>query len=104
MKPTCENRLAFLYLRPGHEDAVRGYFSKTWPDEFILVTQEEAITNGLFGPEPYHPDLENRVGDLIAISRDEAYLWWSKEQDFLLGRHGGMNSQDMLVPFLAVKL
>jgi predicted AlkP superfamily pyrophosphatase or phosphodiesterase len=104
MNPTCENRFTFLYTRPGNEDSVREYFSETWPDEFILITQEEAITKGLFGPEPYHPDLGNRVGDLIAISRDEAYLWWSKEQDFLLGRHGGMNSQDMLVPFLAVKL
>jgi hypothetical protein len=104
MKPTCENRLAFLYLRPGREDAVRDYFSHTWPGCFELVTQDVAIENGLFGPGPKHPGLFDRVGDLIVISQDDAYLWWANEDDFLLGRHGGMNPHDMLVPFLAARL
>jgi hypothetical protein len=58
----------------------------------------------LFGPGRVHPDLKNRIGDLIAIARQEAYLWWANEDDFLLGRHGGLHPQDMLVPFLAARL
>jgi hypothetical protein len=104
MKPTCENRLAFLYLRPCHEDAVREYFSQTWPDRFDLLSQDDAVDNGLFGPGDKHPDLTDRVGDLIVVARDDAYLWWANEDDFLRGRHGGLNPHDMLVPFLAVRL
>jgi hypothetical protein len=104
IKPTCENRFAFLYLKQGRIAAVQGYFAEHWPDRFLLITQEEALSAGLFGPGPHHPDLPDRVGDLIAIARDDAYLWWSDEKDFLLGRHGGMYPHDMLVPFLAVRL
>jgi hypothetical protein len=104
IKPTCENRFAFLYLRPGRENAVREYFNNNFPDRYYLVTPKEALNAGLFGPGPHHPALLDRIGDLIAIARDDAYLWWSEEADFLLGRHGGLHPHDMLVPFLAVRL
>ena len=51
-----------------------------------------------------HPNLTSRVGDLIAVARQDAYLWWHTKEDFLLGRHGGLNPQEMLVPFLGVRL
>jgi len=104
IKPTCENRLAFLYLRPGHEGDVRAYFSRHFPGRFSLITQDEAIHGGLLGPGPNHPDLLNRVGDLVAIAHDDAYLWWADQEDFLLGRHGSLTPDDMLVPFLAARL
>jgi hypothetical protein len=48
--------------------------------------------------------LSDRIGDLIAIAADDAYLWWSAGKDFLLGRHGGLGADEMLVPFLAARL
>ena len=104
INPTCENRFAFLHLRPGSEAAVRSYFDDTWPGRFTLISQNEALDNHLFGPGPEHPDLRVRIGDLIAVANDGAYLWWSDDNDFLVGRHGGMNPQDMLVPFMAFRL
>ncbi len=104
LNPTCENRLANLYLRPGREAAVREYFDQTWPRTFTLITQAEALENGLFGPGPQHADLENRVGDLIALARPGAYLWWADKPDFLLGRHGGLTPEEMVVPFLGARL
>lgn len=104
LKPTCENRFAFLYLRPGFEGKVREYFSQVFPKSFTLISQDEALEMGLFGPGPHHPDLINRVGDLIAIANNDAYLWWSDQKDFLLGRHGGLSPDDMLVPFLAGRI
>jgi hypothetical protein len=104
IKPTCENRFAFLYLREGREEQVRQYFSTHFPNHFSLITQDEAIQSGLFGPGSHHPDLLDRIGDLIAIAHDDAYLWWANEEDFLLGRHGSLYPEDMLVPFLAARL
>jgi hypothetical protein len=104
LKPTCENRFAFLYLNPGSEPAVRRFFEQRWPGRYQLVTSTQALSAGLFGPGPHHPDITNRIGDLIAISREGAYLWWADEKDFLLGRHGGLNPHEMIVPFLAARL
>ncbi len=104
LKPTCENRFAFLYLRPGFEEKVRDYFNKIFPDRITLISHDEALQAGLFGPGSNHPELIHRIGDLIAIAHDDAYLWWSDQEDFLLGRHGGLGPDDMIVPFVAGRL
>ena len=100
---TGENRLTYLYIRPGCVDNVRQYFRKTWPGQFVLLTPEEAVSAGLFGPGKQHPRLMERLGDLIAIARDDAYIWWGKNQNALHGRHGGLHPDEMLIPFLGVR-
>lgn len=104
IKPTGENRLTYLYARPGQLDAIKQYYNETWPGKFSLITPEQAIESGMFGPGLIHPLLRERLGDLIAIPHDDAYLWWGEKDNFLVGRHGGFESQEMLVPFLAVRL
>jgi hypothetical protein len=102
--PTGEHRLAYLYPRCGEEAALRAYFEETWPEQFSLISSGLAIEAGLFGPPPHHPGLRDRVGDLIAISRGDTYLWWDTKENFLVGRHGGLHPQEMLVPLLGVRL
>lgn len=104
MQPTGENRLMYLYIRPGKRDAVKQYFENTWPGRFAMTDSEKAIQSGLFGPSPAHPSLGARAGDLIVAARGNAYLWWAQKDDFMLGRHGGLHPQEMIVPFLAARL
>ncbi len=104
IKPTGENRLMFLYVQPGKLNAVEDYFNQTWPDQFSLLAPDQAIESGLFGPGEQHPNLRQRMGDLIAIPHENAYLWWGDKDNFLRGRHGGLTAEEMLVPFLAVRL
>ena len=102
--PTCENRQMNLFVRPGKEEAVRDYFAVTWPGKFMPLDSVKAVNAGLLGPGEPHPRLFDRLGDMMVISRDNAYLWWSSQDNFLLGRHGGLTPEEMLVPFLAVRL
>jgi hypothetical protein len=102
--PTGENRLAFLYLRPGQREAIREYIERTWPGQFVTLDPVFAVEAGLFGPGEPHPRLYDRLGDLIVIARGSAYWWWSNRTDHLFGRHGGLSAEEMLVPFLAVGL
>jgi predicted AlkP superfamily pyrophosphatase or phosphodiesterase len=102
--PTGENRLIYLFARPGQQEAVRGYFQQTWPDLFGFLDPVYALERGLFGPGKPHPRLLERLGDLIVAARDRAYLWWADKDNFLIGRHGGFSPEEMLVPFLAFRL
>jgi hypothetical protein len=102
--PTGENRMAFLYPRPGRVDAVRGYFEHTWPEHFKLLDSAHALEAGLFGPGAPARQTLGRMGDLIAISADDAYLWWASRPNPLLGRHGGLSAEEMLVPLFASRL
>ncbi len=104
MQPTCEHRLAFFYIKPGHENAVRTYIQDNWPDEFTLLDAETALTAGLFGSEPHHPRVRDRLGNLIAAARGDAYFWWAPKPNHMRGRHGGLSPEEMLVPFYALPL
>ena len=104
MMPTGENRLAFLYIKPGQVEAVREYVQRTWPDQFILLESADAVEKGLFGPGENHPNLLERTGDLIAVATGDAYWWWGNKVNPLVGRHGGLSQEEMIVPFFAVRL
>ncbi len=104
MKPTCEHRLAFFYIKPGFEKEVRGYIERTWPGEFLLLNSQDALDAGLFGQMPFKAQTPDRVGDLIAAAKGQAYFWWAPTLNHMHGRHGGLSRQEMLVPFLAVPL
>lgn len=102
--PTGENRFMYLYLRPGQNEAVREYYERAWPRQFAFLEPSLAVRAGLFGPGNPHPQLPDRMGDLIAYGRGDAYLWWASKENPLLGRHGGFSPEEMLVPFLAARL
>jgi len=104
MQPTCENRLAFLFIKPGKEERVRAYIDETWQNEFVFIDPDRALEAGLFGKGPYKANTRERLGDLIVAARGEAYFWWAPKPNHMLGRHGGLNPEEMLVPFYALPL
>ena len=104
INPTGENRLAYLYIRPGQSEAVREYVERTWPNQFSVIESSYAAEMGLFGPGAAHPGLQDRIGDYLVIARREAYFWWANKEDRMYGRHGGLHPEEMLVPFLAAPL
>lgn len=104
MVPTGENRLMYLHVRPGQSEAVREYLDRKWYGRFHSVDSAYLMESGLFGRGERHPDLGDRLGDLVVFPGDTMYLWWAPDENLLLGRHGGLHEQEMLVPLLAVHL
>jgi len=102
--PTGEGRAAFLYVRPGAEAEVHGYFSGRHPDRFVLWSGREALRAGLFGPgEP--PDYTlDRVGDLIVVARGNNAIYWGVAPNQMRGRHGGVEFGEMVVPLIRLRL
>lgn len=104
LNPTGENRLAYLHIKPGKVEDVKNYIHQAWPDQFELIDPNQAVKAGLFGPGEPHPEIYNRIGDLIAAAKGNAYWWWANKENPLIGRHGGLSAEEMLVPFLAARL
>jgi hypothetical protein len=104
LAPTGESRLPYLYLRPGQAQAVEEYLARAWPGAFGLLDSEHALRAGLFGPGEPCDQAAARLGDRIVVSRDSAYWWWADKPDTLLGRHGSLTAEEMIVPLLAVRL
>ena len=104
MLPSGENRLSYLYPKPGQADAVEEYIARTWPRMFRMLVSDHALAAGLFGPGQPAKAARSRIGDRLALSQGEGYLWWAVKENPLLGRHGSVTSEEMLVPFLMVRL
>ena len=102
--PTSENRLSILHIKPGQTEAVREYIERTWPNQFTLLESAYAIEKGLLGPGQSHSGLVDRTGDLIALARGQAFWWWGDKPNPIIGRHGGLSEEEMVVPFLAGRL
>lgn len=104
IQPTGENRLIYLYVKPGQTEAVREYIERTWPNQFAILESANAQEVGLFGPQPHSSHLAERLGDLVLAAKGSAYLWWGGVENPLIGRHGGLSPEEMLVPLLAAPL
>lgn len=100
--PTGEHRLMYLFTKPGKIDEIRSYFDRAWPGQFLFLDPSEAVAGGLFGPGTPNARLADRLGDLIAVAKGEAYLWWADKENPLIGQHGGLSTDEMIVPLLSV--
>jgi len=101
MTPTGENRLAYLHVKPDKIENVKTYIQRTWPDQFAVSETRKVLQSGLFGPGKSHPAVSDRLGDLLVAAREDAFWWWAHKPNPLIGRHGGLSPQEILVPFLA---
>jgi hypothetical protein len=101
---TGDARAAYLYCRNGEVDAARDYFATRLADRFFVLDARAALDAGLFGPGILAPETEHRIGDLIVLPRDDSYLWDRRDEPNMLGRHGGLAEDEMLVPLMAARL
>ena len=101
--PSGENRAAYLHCRPGQVKAAQAYIEDHWPDHFQVIPQPDVMASGLLGDQ-LDPRTASRLGELLVLSKGHAYLWWANKENQLLGRHGGLTADEMLVPFLAARL
>ncbi len=103
MSPFGESRLAYLLPHGRQTEKLIDLFQRNWPGLFDLRPSAEWAAAGLFGPpENWHPALLNRIGEWTAAALGSAYLWWAPKENHLLGRHGGLSREEMLVPLIRV--
>lgn len=105
LPPLGESRVPFFYVRPGQYANAWNYLHERLSKHFIFYSRQALIENGLLGSGTPHPELDYRLGDIVGIARDDAYLVRDPElAQRLRGRHGGLDSREMLVPLVAMRL
>jgi Type I phosphodiesterase / nucleotide pyrophosphatase len=107
--PTGDRRVGFLRARPGQLEPLERAVLATLPKGARSIRAEEAIRGGLFGPPPYHPELLERVGDLVVLVPSPGGITYtlpgrSPSRRGLLGAHGGLEADELVVPLIAARL
>jgi len=107
--PTGDRRAGFFTARPGHLAALSAALEGRLPPGHRVLSMPKAISAGLFGPPPFHPELDERLGDLLVLLPSPAGLTYRlpgtpPRARFLAGAHGGLEPAELIVPLLAGSL
>ena len=98
-----ESRAAFVYPRPGQADDIRSYLARTHPGWFTVLDSAEVLEAGLMG-KPINDETYARAGELLVLPNGDHALQQAPPSVPLVGRHGGLTQEEMLVPLLGVRL
>ena len=99
-----EGRARYLYTQHGAEQDVLDAWRATLGDRVWVLSREEAIAAGWFGP--HVPDeIRGRIGDVIAAAFGPVGIFQrsvDSGQAGLMGHHGSLTAEELLVPLLIV--
>lgn len=100
-----EARARHIYTRTGTAADVQAAWQEKLGDRATVVTRDEAIDAGWFGPSvPSHH--MSRIGDVIAAARGVTAMVRSVVEPLesqLIGQHGAWDSAEQLVPAIVVR-
>ncbi len=99
-----ESRCAYLHTLGGPGAARRAELQALLGEGYAVLDAREALQAGLFGPGRPTPEVEARLGDHIAVARGQRYIDRLGRAAWMRGRHGGLTPEEMLVPWLAVRV
>ena len=106
LPPTGDYRTAYLYAKHGKLDLLRTYLRDKFSDQLVTLNSTEALSLGLWGDGPPDAEVPDRMGDLVAITRhNHAFYSPVANKPYVTGgKHGSLTPDEMLIPFLCVRL
>ncbi|MBB5155245.1 alkaline phosphatase family protein [Saccharopolyspora phatthalungensis] len=98
-----EVRARHVYVEPGALTDVHSAWQETIGERGVVLTGEQAIDEGWFGPV-VADSVRPRIGDVLAIMRDSGVIRSVVEpgESALRGHHGSLTSAEQLVPVLVL--
>lgn len=105
--PTGSPRDVFLHVKADKVQEICEFMSQKLGEKAQVMETEKAFDKGLFGTGKPRDKFFDRVGNLIILPRNNHTIWYDhpRGRKFdLLGHHGGLNKEEMLVPFAYSKL
>lgn len=101
-----DRRAGFLSVRRGRSLEVRRRLDDLLPPGSRVIGMERALRAGYFGGPPYHPEIRERLGDLLVLVPPPHGLTYVPPGQrpptrHLFGAHGGMEAEEMQVPLLS---
>ncbi|MDQ1643670.1 MAG: hypothetical protein QOJ90_3021 [Actinomycetota bacterium] len=98
-----DQRGAFVHTRRGAEGDVLDTWREVLGDSFWVLSRDEAVSAGLFGPR-VSDHVRGRIGDVVAAARGNSAVLDSRHLSptllALVGMHGSLTSEELQVPLL----
>lgn len=105
--PTGSPRDVFLHIKEQKLQQTKEALIQQIGDKAQILETRQAAKNGLFGLGKTSEAFLERTGNLLIMPYGKETVWFehrSGRKINLLGQHGGLHPDEMLVPFAAAKL
>ena len=100
-----EPRVRYLYVQDGARDDVIAAWRGVLGDAAWVLTREEAIAGGWYGPVP--PEHLSRLGDVVVVCQGRTVIvasgWEPPAVGQLIAYHGSVTAAEMTIPLLVVR-
>ena len=97
----------YISVQPEKLDEVFSFLTRALESRALVLRTEDALSRGLTGRGPLHPQFRSRTGDILVLPDDDLTVWYehTRGRKFsLLGMHGGLSPDEMLVPLAVAPL
>jgi hypothetical protein len=101
-----DRRAGYFGAKAGRREDLREALLAALPPGAHLLEMGRALDAGLFGPPPFHPEVRERLGDFLALVPPPWALTYRvpgtpEPTRYLVGAHGGLHPDELLVPLVA---
>ncbi len=107
-----------VFLHVGEVEETKAYLRAKLRGRATTVATEDAIEMGIFGRNRPTKKFRDRVGDLVILPHNQDTIWYDHRKDLrgtrqyraqpgrfdLLGHHGGLSKDEMMIPFGVARL
>jgi len=99
--PTGDMRASFIKIKTDGDTKIREFFAK-FKGKFDLIPSDRAVADGLFGRGKMTEEVREVLGDYLVLSKQShAFIYkYRREEIDLIGYHGGLHQDEMLVPMI----
>ncbi len=102
-------RAPLLRIREGMAGQAMEHLERNYGNDFIIKTGKDALNQGFYGEGAMTPENSDRFGDIVMFPKRDVGLMDSalgtldhRLRGFdMIGIHGGLSEEEMIVPFLA---
>jgi hypothetical protein len=105
--PTGSPREVFLHIKEEKLAETKEWLFQKIGNKAQIIETREAAEKGLFGLGHARRELFERTGNLMILPYRNETVWFENSEGrktSFLGQHGGLNEQEMLVPFAVATL
>jgi len=105
--PTGSPRDIFLHVKQEKLSETQKILTQSLGEKAEIMEITTAIKKGLFGIGNPSKEFLERVGNLLILPYDNETIWFEHFKGLKfgsIGHHGGLNENEMLVPFLGSKI
>ena len=105
--PTGSHRDVFLHVKNEKLTETKALLAERIGSKAKIVETEQAISDGLFGRGAVSSQFVDRAGNLLILPYRNETVWFDHFKSFKynpVGQHGGLNEEEMLVPFAMSRL